>query len=292
MYLLVLLAGAATAGDCERVVSQTEIRSLLEDAMLAYSAMDDETFATSTHEARRLLPCVDEVFEPTGAAAFHRLAGMQAFYDGDPDAAESSFRASIAIRPDTGLSELVAPEGGKLHRAWQSAASAPGPDLAPLPISSGYRLFVDGQRGSEIPVGLPYIAQLTTRSGDVDWSGYVEPGAPMPRTLIAAMGTPGSSPAGAESEPEVASTPIPKDGPRKPERSRRGVNSGLLVAAAGSAVVAGALFGTSAMVRGQYDEDPTQGRYTLTNGTYVGAVSCAGLTVGLSGLAFAVGGGR
>lgn len=71
---------------------------------------------------------------------------------------------------------------------------------------------------------------------------------------------------------------------RSRERNRDGGGSpkgALLGATVATGVVAAGLFGVSAYSRTQFDDDPTQAKYNLTNGTFFGSVGAAAVTAGL-----------
>jgi len=74
---------------------------------------------------------------------------------------------------------------------------------------------------------------------------------------------------------------------KKEKSGKKKSAAGLWVGTSVTAVAAAGLFGTSAYMRGQFDEEPTKAKYDLTNGTFYGSMGAAGLTVLLGGFAIA-----
>ncbi len=85
-----------------------------------------------------------------------------------------------------------------------------------------------------------------------------------------------------EDEYDLGNTKVKKEKSGKKKSA-----TGLWVGTSVTAVAAAGLFGTSAYMRGQFDEDPTKAKYDMTNGTFYGSMGAAGLTVLLGGFAIA-----
>lgn len=85
---------------------------------------------------------------------------------------------------------------------------------------------------------------------------------------------------------EREEAPIPTDlrDPRDEVRSGGG-GKGAAIAGVATGVVAAGLFGTSVVTRMSFDEEPTQTKFHLTNGTYWGSIGMGAVSVGLFGVA-------
>jgi hypothetical protein len=171
--LMLLAVGVASAQDCQPTSSE-QITSIMQQALLDFATLDEDSFFASTQQAEDSLPCLDEVFLPPNAAAYHRLMGLRAFFDGKDDDAVLSFRASMAIEPDYSLSSKLAPEGGKLHRLWTSAASGPNPFIGSFNAPAGKYAYVDGVETRTYAEDLPNIIQYGPGDGSILWTGYID----------------------------------------------------------------------------------------------------------------------
>ncbi len=179
--LLVALAGPslALAEDCPAPVSPNQITSTMQDAMLSFATMDEEEFGAASSKAKAQLPCVNAVFESPRAAAYHRLIGMSGFMQGDREAAAIAFAGALRVEPDFELSGKIAPEGGRLWRVWDAAKQAPASEMIGIDAPSGMTVFVDGNKASKRPSGVPHIVQFVDGS-DVVWSGWIAAGGSLP----------------------------------------------------------------------------------------------------------------
>ncbi len=309
--LMLLAAGVASAQRCEPVSSE-QVSSLMQAALLDFATLDEDSFFDTAQQAQSALGCLDEVFLPPNAAAYHRLMGLRAFFDGDEDSAVVAFRASQAIEPDYELSAKIAPVGGKLHRLWIQARQGPNPFIGSFNAPAGKYAYVDGTETRTRAEDLPSIIQYGSGDGSVDWTGYVAPGVTPPVEL------PEMAPAVAQVEPELEpevepeampepeldleppppepvvseqpdlSTPPPSRDKNRSERGKGGLVAGTVI----SGVAAGALYGASAYSRLQFDADPSPEWFWMTNGAYYGSVGCGVLTVTFGSLAIFTGGRR
>lgn len=202
MLWTLILAGLAWGADCTETVKAQEINALVQDALMGFAIMDEEGFYASTEEAQAKLPCLDEVFLPPNAAAYHRLLGIRAFYDGDDAGSTLAFRAARMVEPDFLLSDKIAPEGGKLHQAYEAAGAMPSPRFVRLRLPSDTQIFVNGSVIESQPSDVPAIVQVAQK-GDVIWTSYLAPGTEIPAEIL--------------TEPAVADVPDEADEPEEEE---------------------------------------------------------------------------
>ena len=201
---LILAAGVASAQDCQPTSSE-QLSSTMQQALLDFATLDEESFYASTKAAKASLPCLSEVFLPPNAAAYHRLMGLEAFFDGRDDDATLAFRTALSIEPDYQLSGKLAPEGGKLHRLWTAAQDGPNPFIGSFTAPAGKYAYVDGVETRTYAEDMPNIVQYGPGDGSILWSGYVLANTKPPEEIPAA----GAAVAQAEPEPE----PEPADEP-------------------------------------------------------------------------------
>ncbi len=184
MSWMILVAGVASAQDCEPT-SAEQLSSTMQQALLDFATLDEESFYASIAKAEATLPCLDEVFLPPNAAAYHRMMGLKGFFDGDDDAATVAFRAALAIEPDYALSGKLAPEGGKLHRLWSGAQSGPNPFIGSFNAPAGKYAYVDGVETRTYAEDLPNIVQYGPGDGSILWTGYVDANVVPPQEIPA-----------------------------------------------------------------------------------------------------------
>ena len=177
-------------------------------------------------------------------------------------------QAASLAEPAYRLSDRIAPEGGKLWRLFDSASSATAPSSRGLDVPSGWTTWVDGSETRQRASGLPAIVQVGSAADDVHWSGLLGSGDSL------ALPDLGPAPAG-------GATADLDDPPPPPKPSRSGSSTPMWVAAGTSGAVAAGLFGASAGLRSSFDNDPSKGKYTAVNATFIGSVGMAAVTGGL-----------
>ncbi len=182
--LMILAAGLSTAQaqDCQPT-SPEQLSSIMQQALLDFATLDEESFYASATQAEEALPCLDTVFLPPNAAAYHRLMGLRGFFDGDDETAVLAFRAAQSIEPGYVLSTKLAPEGGKLHRLWTQAADGPNPFMESFSAPAGKYAYVNGTEGLTYAGDLPNIVQYGPGDDTVIWSAYVAAGTLPPNDI-------------------------------------------------------------------------------------------------------------
>jgi hypothetical protein len=284
--MILLLASLGHAAECPEPLSPSALVAQVDDAMLAWASMDPEGFSDQVGTIQASLPCLDAPLDPAQAASLHRVMALQAFLDGDAEAARRRFEAASVAQPDYQLSERVAPEGGKLQTLFQDARLDRGPVVYRFDVPDGLRAWVDGVESDRKPESLPVVLQVGDRAPR--WSTYLlpkqDPAYPADLLDMDEAPTPPDEPVGPvapEPEPAMADLDAPRAG---------GGPSPLWFAAAGSGVAAGGLFATSAALRSSFDNDPSRGTYNAVNGTFLASAGLTAVTGGLVVAALASGG--
>ena len=305
---MILTAGVASAQDCQPV-SAERVSSMMQQALLDFATLDEESFHVSAQQATEALPCLDEVFLAPNAAAYHRLMGLQAFFDGQNEAAVMSFRAAQRIEPNYALSTKIAPQGGRLHRLWVQAQEGPNPFEGSFRAPAGMYAWVDGAEGVVQAEDLPSIVQYGIGDSSVAWTGYLQPGE-MPPITTPDLGLVVTQPAEpveavAVAEQPEAPAPVPVDAQEAwpserrdlaqapaPEKTGGSGKGGLIAATVISGLAAGGLYGGATVLRSDYDRYPTREGYLMTNGAFYGAIGMGAATVTFGSLAVFTSGNR
>jgi hypothetical protein len=276
------MANAAGAAPCAEVVAPGQVSARLDEAVLSYAVLDQETFERAADQAQQLATCVGQPLEPGLVAALHRVRAMRYLLLADPDRAATSLAASARLDPTYRLPAAVAPEGGPLAESWALALRSEPPPTTPVALQEGLRAWVDGHADAPRPTIGPYCLQVQGRSLATTW---VVEGPPDP-SLFPAPGAPvaGPAPAPVITAPTVPAAPV-SSGPladleTESSSGRRG-HPPLLYAGVGTGVVAAGLWGTAAAARAGYDEAPTASRYSLINSTWLASVGTGVLSTSL-----------
>jgi hypothetical protein len=284
--------------------SASRLSSLTSEAMVAFVTHDGEEFERASDRAAETLLCVDELLLPPQVAAFHRLVGLRAWYDGDRQAAELAFRASLALEPSFALPERVAPSGGPLRASWDRATEAPRSRSMTLEPPAGVRSWVDGGVSTSRPLDLPSLVQLGSPPDRVGWTAYLAPGARLPdrrAAVVMPFAYIQAAPHGSADErwglsedpfpdnPLIAEASDPQPPRRRPAPppepvappsgaelasapAPRPQGGSLLGASIGTGAAAAALYGTAVFTRTRFDRAPSEGLMMTTNACYLGAV--------------------
>ena len=148
----------------------------------SFASMDLDGFNAHYADAMELLPCLDEVVSPPDAAAVHRMMALHAYVDGDLDGVVLAYHSASVLQPGFSLPTSVAPAGHPLRTAWDQASELPPSPVEQL-IYPGLTLVVDGQAGAGVPTQRPAVVQVQQSSGEVLWTAWSAPGAPLPQPI-------------------------------------------------------------------------------------------------------------
>lgn len=304
MFLL-LVTRLAWAG-CESVTTPEQLDGTLEEALLAYVALDEEGFVALAGRARAELGCVGVRLAPAQVAAYDRVVGLHRFVEGDTSGASAAFKAARSLDRAYVFSDRIAPEGGKLERLYMDAVKGPASRAERLDVASAYRMWVDGTETTRRPTEVPTVVQVGAGVEDVGFTTVLTPGeryappapyagAPQPAEEDEPEPAKIVTPVAArepEREPERAPVreavrePLPtKPRPERREEPDGGGATGWWVATAASAVAAGGLFGAAVVTNQQFAETPSEDAWILNHASYYGSLGMAGVTLAFAGIA-------
>lgn len=239
--LLILVASLARAA-CDAPVPVTSLMAAVGRAQGAMSMADLSGVEVEIRRGAQALPCVAEPFTPLDAASYHGLMGLAAFIDGSDAAGEDAFFAAYMALPTYRLSESVAPPDGPLDAllakgrqkadARRKADAAATAAVASLPPYDG-TVLIDGTRAFVRPVDRPCMLQLVRRDGTLERTAYLLPKDPLPKW-----------------------DPPPTFGARLVPEVRKKPSVPFGIAAGGTVVAAGVLYGLGGAAHDRY-LDPT-----------------------------------
>lgn len=224
LYLLQSMALAA----CPSTPDQVE--GSAREAVKAFAAMDAEAFSLAHEELREGVACLSAAPSPEQAAVVHLAEALASFQAKDTAQVLAALQAMQESDPGSTLSADVAPVGGPLHgRAVEASALPPAPRVH-HELRRSYTLVVDGRSTAEIPTSRSSLVVVVAPGGQVVWSGLVSSEG-LPPTI-------GVQSAGAASNQGTSSSR--RFGGDVP--NRRKLSRATLLAAGGSALVAGGLW--------------------------------------------------
>ena len=279
--LFILMTQVAWAG-CGAPTTPAQIDSTLQEATLAFAAMDEDGFRELALRAEVEIACLSSVLTPTQVATYDRIDGMRLFTEGDLDGARAAFVAARALDPRTELSDRIAPEGGKLARMFAEAKDAPSSTTETVDVAAGNTAWVDGTAGAERPTAVVSVVQVGRSESNVAFSKVLRPREAL--ALPSNLQPP---------EPVLEDTPaptVPAAPVAKVERTtkKHSASTPLWVATGVSALAAGGLFAASVYTNLEFAREPSQTTIGINHGTWYGAVGLGGATVVLAGVAVAV----
>ncbi len=281
--MLIALLGSALAADCpDGPSSGDDLIDAIEEGLIAFSDLDESGFAVAHDKAHSRLECINSQLFAADVAAFHRLNGVHAFLADERELAQSSFRASLLVQPDYSLRKGIAPTGGKLFRLYEAAKGVDPPQMSPFFAPKGLQIRVNGKTADELPQGLPSVVQISD-DGGLRWTGYLPAGVRISDDLLKVDTPPAEPPA----EP-VDGKPDPLPTEPVTSASSSGAKTGLAATAVGTGVVAGVLFGGAAVMRSEYDQQPTREVRERTNQVYLASMGMGVVTLTLGTVAVAL----
>ncbi len=151
---------------------------------LAYIAQDLRGFDRALDELKAAISCLAEPLSPATAAAIHRSFALGAVLEMDQAAAEAALQAAYLAAPDWQPSPSLAPPGSELAVSIELTQVSPLPTTTTLTPSAGLASRLDGSPSWRRPDQLPVVLQLIDRQGDPLWSGYLQPGDPLPSGIV------------------------------------------------------------------------------------------------------------
>ncbi len=240
--LSLLLPAAALA--CDAPVPLDDLVVTLDDAEQALSVVDIGGFKAATVRAQGQLRCLDEPLTRHAAAQLHRVEGLRAFGERDPDAS-LSFAAARRIEPRYRFPTSLVPKGSPILESYHAGDTDVPVDVAPLP-ERGF-VNIDGRTTRERPVGLPSVLQRLDDDGGIVDTHYLLASQPLPTYPTR------PEPTGPDSGTDVGPTGPPIVPDPEPPRARRA----LLVAGIGAGAASGVLYGAALAGKARYKDTET-----------------------------------
>jgi hypothetical protein len=256
---MILLVAHALAACPEPALA---LVAALEEAELAWRALDTAALRAADDRARGMAGCLAEPVRPSVAARMHRIEGLRAYADKDMVRAAQAFAAARRVEPGSDIVSDIVPEGHPL-RALAGGSSADSGALAPMDSPATGHLEVDGRASESRPLASPALILLVDR-GQVLASAYTWPTeAVFPYPVrsaepppIAAAPSSTSAPSPSLAPPAERPAAVASAGDRTAKR-KRGPNGALLGTAFASAAVAGGCYAVSIANWNVYYDDDT-----------------------------------
>ncbi|MCX6715186.1 MAG: hypothetical protein NTX72_05235 [Candidatus Uhrbacteria bacterium] len=182
------LNAATVLAACEKGTTIAELAKIGQDGEKAF--MDPEGVAhlhAFALRARELvLPCLQDKITPRDAAAFHRLMALSAFTQKDLSRVSAEFHAARKFEPGYEFPVDVVPEGHRLRKLYEQAASLEDGKLEPVFSPEGGYVTVGGVRGAPRPEKTPVIIQVfdaydpISKKQALIETRYLQPGEKLP----------------------------------------------------------------------------------------------------------------
>lgn len=136
-------------------------------ALAAYERLDEDGLRAEAEALRSEVECLSAPPTPAQAARVHLVVAIDAWLQGDREAAVAAFRGALAAEPGFALDPALVPSGNELHELVARARQdGPGAltDLAP-----GLTVSVDGHPGQDaVPIERSALVQAPAGSWYVD----------------------------------------------------------------------------------------------------------------------------
>lgn len=204
----------------------------LDTAEARFGVRDKAGVLQSAQEAHSIVPCLNEEVTTFTSARFHRVQGLSAFLEKQPDTARLWFAASRTVQPTYLLPSSLVPEGHPLHQLYTTAAAPVDAERIAAPAEGEIRF--DGQTSLDRPLQRPTLYQYINGGGQVEISQVLKPGSAitLPTPAVATVET-------------------------APTTTRKlSLRTGLLAGSGAALVGAGVLYAAALNARTQYQATP------------------------------------
>jgi hypothetical protein len=179
MPSLALLLSSLAAAACDAPTDASALQAYLTAADQAYEQLDIPRFKSNAETAANAAPCLDEPLTPDLAGSMHRVAGMLAFVERDPDLAEQRFAAARVATPDYAFPTTMVPDGHPLRTHYAAIDLSKVPVLPVVPTNDG-AILLDGRPSLKRRDGLPVYFQRLDRDAVVTTTRLLSGSAPLP----------------------------------------------------------------------------------------------------------------
>jgi len=245
--LAVAFCSAASASDCPDGVAPTATDDVVATVQIIEEALaraDSARFASAQHDLAEQVACLEELLPRSTVAAVHRMRGLLAFTERDPEEARTAFAAARALAPDYALPADLLPAGHPIRAAYDEASpTSAATEAVPPPLTGN--AWIDGRIAAERPVGRSALLQLVGDDGRVRHTAYLAVDAPLPPYAIRAGGPGDRGDEGGPSRPRTA----------------------WLVGGGAAALVAGGLYATAATRRAAWTDAPVEDKARMRQQT-------------------------
>ena len=276
--MLSFLLAARASASCDAA----SLQHAIEDAETAFADLEAERFDAAVGEARSTLTCVADALSPVQAAGYHRMRALQAFLQGDSAATVLYFQAVLGTQPGYELPVGIAPEGHPLRNDFQRAMEFSDTAVFDLPPPAEGWLNVDGKRADVAPAGRPFLLQWFNEAGEVELTGWVPVGSPLPgytqRTESSVVSAP----------PPAEPLPAPSAVTGEPSAQRDHSGRAFTVAGLAAGAIGLGLYGTAFATHASYgtaveegDEARIRSTHTTTNVLTIAGIAGMGSGAGL-----------
>jgi len=279
------LASAAGPG-CPALTLGPDLAEAAARAEQAFAETRVEDFQAVTAELSVRVACLMEPVDPAGAARVHRLMGLRAFVERQPERAQQAFAAARSLQPEYAWPEELIPWGHPLLAMYQ-AIPVEGGTFTPLPAPAAGWVYLDGRPAEPRPSAWPALLQVSDAGGAIQLSAYLWPGEPLPAYPTARP-------------PELARLPDPGSPAEEPvavaaavtsTTVRRGPRPWALATAGVAAAGAGALLALASHSADTYWDPATStqdldGLRRRTNGLVAASAAAGALGAGSCLVAF------
>ncbi|MFH1466883.1 MAG: hypothetical protein ABIO70_21040 [Pseudomonadota bacterium] len=278
--LLALTAVTPAHAACEAPTTTLQVQTLVEQAEATYTALDVPGFQAATDAIVADLACLHEPVPRYLAASVHRMVGLRAFIDRQPERSTRAFAAARSIEPAYSFPETLVPAGNPVLSTYAAIPVESG-GMAALTAPADGHYLLDGRPGTERSTAWPVIFQQVDGQGQVLATSYLWQGEPLPSLAVPAPVAEAPTAPAAQPPALLAAPAEPKGHPRW----------GLLATGGASLVAAGALYAVAHGAHDSYYDAGTNpadkpGLRTTTNTCFVGSIALGAAGLGLGTVAF------
>ncbi len=270
--LLVLVAAAAQAQNCEQRYSSEQLVGSLDRAEAAYLSVAVDDFLFATDEMRAHVDCsADEIPKPI-AARLWRYEGMRRSIDGDIDGAKAAFASARSIEPGYRFPTALVPDGHPMNDEYAAVDISVVRATVVKPPALG-RVQLNGELSLQRPEHWPVLVQHITDAGEIRRTARLDPGEPWLNYTPAADGAKGKW--------------------LYDQQRRLDPTAPLLVGAGAAAIASVVVYGAALNTRGQLKSadtrlDDLEGIRSEANALGAASLALGGVAVGVGimGVAF------
>lgn len=180
MALAAIFTSTAQAAECERVSEVSELTQAHDEALTAFKKLNREGLLMQASAARAALSCVGGVLTKQDAASYHRLMGLEAFFQGNGRRASQEFHAALMLEAGYEFPEDVMDANHPVRMLYETAQHLPDGNPEKIYPPVGGYVIVGGIRNAARHKQTPVIIQVFESDGTLKETHYVQPGETTP----------------------------------------------------------------------------------------------------------------